>query len=262
MSRFIERLTKLYKIEPQPMGFATNRPSASKSRLPLAVILSSKNLEKTLESLGEVDGVLVRVAAEEDLKIIEKVCQKEENPPAGGLLSSAEKIPLHSLKKGSCDFMVVPADSQASPHEDEKMGRLVQLDSGLSEALLRTVNDLPVDAVIFTENIAAEGLTLINLMAVRRLVLLISKPILLVVPLSLSQDELQALWNTGISGIVADLPDPAAAKKLGDLRKTLEKLATPSLNKKDKMSAILPRMGLEPALPSREDDDGEEEEDF
>jgi hypothetical protein len=261
MSRFIERLTKLYKIEPQPMGFGTNRPAFTKPRLPLAVILSPKNLEKNLENLGEVDGVLVRVAAEEDFKVIEKACENQGNPPAGGLVSSSEKTTLKALKKGSCDFMAVPADSQTSPLEDEKMGRLVQLDSALSEALLRTVSDLPVDAAIFAEEIGADGLTLSNLMAVRRLVLLISKPILLIVPLSLSQGELQALWNTGISGIVVDLPDAASIKKLGELRKILEKLASPSLHKKDKMSVFLPRISPESAPPARDDDDGEEEDD-
>jgi len=262
MSRFIESLTKLHKPEPQPLGFATGSPARARARLPVAVILGSRNLDKILENIGEVEGVMVRVTGPEDLKAVQRTCQDKNNPPAGGLITETQKELLEDISADSCDFVALPAEAPVKLSEQEKLGRILQVDSGLSEALLRTINDLPIDAALFSPGWGEKSLSLADLMTVRRLALLISKPILLVVPPTLSQSELQALWDLGISGLVVDVPDAATSRKLGELRKNLEKLSLPSLRRKDKVSPILPRMSAEAAPPVEKEDDGEEEEDY
>jgi hypothetical protein len=256
MSRFIDRLNKLHKPEPQPFGFGVARDSSSKARLPLAVILPSRNLEKNLENLGGVEAVFVRVAGVDDIKAIEKACQNKDNPPAGGLVPSGEKIVLETIPAGSCDFVAVPTGFLLSLSEEEALGKVLELDFGLEDSLLRSVNDLPVDAVLFDGKFG-DGLKLADLMAVRRAALLVSKPILVVVPLTLRQSELQHLWNLGVSGIIVEISDSASLKKLAELRKHLEKLSLPSLHKKDKVSPILPRLAPEAPPPP----EGDEEED-
>ncbi len=262
MSRFIESLTKLHKPEPQPLGFATSGPAKPRARLPVAVILGSRNLDKILENVGEVEGVLVRVTGPEDLKAVQKTCQDKDNPPAGGLVTGTQKDLLEEVSADSCDFVVLPIEAPVRLSEQEKLGRILQVDPGLSEALLRTIGDLPIDAALFSPDWSEKTLSLADLMTVRRLALLISKPILLVVPPTLSQSELQALWDLGVSGLVVDVPDAATSKKLGELRKNLDKLSLPSLRRKDKVSPILPRLAAETAPPVEKEDDGEEEEDF
>jgi hypothetical protein len=260
MSRFIEKLTKLHKTEQKPMGFALGKTSADKRRLPLGVILNPKNMEKILESLTEIDGVLVRISTPDEVKSLEQICRGDQYPPAGGLLAASDKQTMHHLLESACDFVSLPVDSQMNLSETDKIGRVLIVDSTLSEVLLRTVNDLPIDAVLFSEKWESEGLRVSDLMAVRRLALLITKPILLVIPATLTQAELQTLWNLGIGGVVIDLPDTTSLKKFGELRKAAENLAPPTLHKKDKMTAILPSICLESASSVKEDDGEEEDE--
>src|SRR4030042_6182246 len=90
------------------------------------------------------------------------------------------------------DFVVFPASSRvlATPHDD-KVGKILQVDSSLGEGLLRAVNDLPVDAVLNTDVCAAgEPISWHHLMLWQRLSNLLTKPLLASVPLHITAGDL------------------------------------------------------------------------
>ena len=166
-----------------------------------------------------------------------------------------------TLKKAlnsGCDFVIFSVEAPLSLTKDEKMGKVLEVETGLSDILLRTIGDLPVDAVMALEKEVEEILTLNRLMNLQRLIYLINKPLLVSVPLSFSTDELQALCDMGVKGVVVEVADAKAAEKLADLRQAIEKLKKPTPRKKDKMSATVPHLQAE--APQVEEEEEEEEE--
>jgi hypothetical protein len=259
MSRFIEKLNRIHQKEPQAMGFMISKPSQVKPRMQIAVSLTADNPDKDSANLASADAVIVQVAKSSEFKSLEKICQAKDGLPAGGWVKAAESDTLKKLMDTACDFVIFSANAPLTIIPKEKVGRILQLDASLSEGLLRTANDLPVDAVLIADETAESPLTLDRLMFIQRLAYLISKPIMVKIPMNLSEDELQAIWNTGVSGIVVELNEKQPGEKIAELRGIIEKLQPPAANKKSKMSPILPRM--QPESPTAKDDeDGEEEE--
>ena len=87
---------------------------------------------------------------------------------------------------------------------------------------------------------------------------MISKPILVSVPANPTETELQTLWDMGIAGVVIEVTDEESAKGLGGLHKMIEKLPAPSFRKKNRASAILPRVQKEEPHPAPDEEEEDE----
>jgi hypothetical protein len=263
MSRLIEKFKHQRQTEPQPMGFAAfGKPAAEKPRLQLLAYLPAENQGYLSDLISSIDAALVALTRPEDLKSIEKICQTNEGIPAGGWIKFSGTAALQQTVEASyCDFVIFPSSTLVTITSKEKMGRILELDPDLNDGLLRTVNDLPVDAVLISADWPEKALTLNRLMQVRRPVYLINKPLLVCIPGDLNTVDLQALWDMGISGVVVGPVDEKFSGKLADLRSKIDQLATPSLRKKERGSPILPHMQPETAaLPEGGDEDEEEDQ--
>jgi hypothetical protein len=257
MSRFIDKLKNLHKVEVQPMGFMPAKVSSEKPRLQMVAWTSADHLDKVSAGLNSADAVLVEVTKSEDTGTLEKVCQDKSGAPAGGWLKASNGA-LKKLMNTSCDFVVLPPTASFSVTQKDKLGRILELDLSLGEGLLRTVNDLPVDAAL----IAGDDLNLTfnRLMQVQRLMYMINKPVLASVPPVVAESELQALWDMGVSGIVVELTDEKSAEKFSNLPKTIEKLNPPAFRKKARLSPMLPHVLPEAPQPPEEEEGGGEED--
>jgi hypothetical protein len=260
MSRLIEKLINARKTEVRSMGFALSKPSGEKPRMLLIAGIAAGNPDKVSGALDAVDAALIEVEKAGDLKAVKKLCQARDGLPAGGWLKVENNDILQDLSEVSCDFTVFPAASPVAITENEKMGRVLELDPTIGEGLLRTVNDLPLDAVLVSGKGKENRLTLDHLMFIRRLAYIISKPILVSIPDSLSAADLQSLWDMGVSGVFVEAVTEESAEKLKAMRLAIEKLTPPSARKKEKMTAILPQMQAEAPAPHEDEDDGEEED--
>jgi len=260
MSGLIEKLIKQRQAEPQPMGFAAfSRPAAEKPRLQLLVYLPAETQIYASDLINSADAVLVVMTRPDDIKSVEKVCQARGDMPVGGWIRFSDpSVSTQTGEASNCDFVIFPSSIPAIVTGKEKPGRIMELNPDLSEGLLRTVNDLPVDAVMVTPAWPGKNLTLSHLMQVRRLVLLINKPLLVSIPEDFSQPDLQSLWDMGVSGVTVGPADEKLAGKLPALRKQIEALAPSSLRKKERASPILPH--IQPEMPAPPEG-GEEEED-
>ena len=117
------------------------------------------------------------------------------------------------------------------------------------------MGELPVDAVIINSPGIAP-LTFHDLMRFRRLGDWISKPLLGVVPASLSEGEIKALWDAGIDALVVSLtPETQAAFK--ELRATLDGMSLTTKRKWMKARAIVPVVKAEEAAHEPEPDEGD-----
>jgi hypothetical protein len=262
MSRFIDRLNRLFKAEPQPMGFMVSRPSAESPKMQLVASLTADVVDKVSVALESADAALIEVTKADDVDALEKVCLAKQGVPGGGWLKSASSGTLEKALKAACDFWVFPATTPLSLTQKDKIGRILEVDFSLPEGLLRTANDLPIDAVLAFSKKEDIALTLNRLMLIQRLIYSIQKPVLVFVPDDLSSKELQALWDMGISGAVVQVTDETAGEKLAGLRKAIGELKAPAFRKKSRFGPMLPRMQPEaPQPPEEEEEDGDGEED-
>jgi hypothetical protein len=142
--------------------------------------------------------------------------------------------------------------------QDEKTGKLLQVESSMDDGLLRAVNDLPADAVLLTDTFDESGaLVWHQLMIYRHLTAFISKPLLVSVPATISEVELKALWDAGIDGVVVDAESGADLKELHQMAGKLPPRAAP---KRGKTDVTLPRIGRETNAPPPPDEEEEEDE--
>jgi hypothetical protein len=125
---------------------------------------------------------------------------------------------------------------------------------------LRTANDLPVDAVLVTAEQAESGpITWHQLMLYRRFASLLTKPLLVSIPPNTGADELQMLWDAGITGVIATTEINNTKGELARLRQVIDGLRPPSPRKKNRPEAIVPQIspGPEPAVETEEEDEDE-----
>jgi len=120
----------------------------------------------------------------------------------GNWLFKGEREEVEKSIKSGVDFVILPANGEVLP-SDKKLGKILQIESAISDVLLRTVNELPVDAVLISEDKEnGRGLTWIRLMLIHRFSSLLNKPLLIEVLPDICETDLQQIWEAGISGLL------------------------------------------------------------
>jgi hypothetical protein len=259
MSRLIKKLNKIRQPEAQPMGFMSINASVEKSRMQVVASLNTEILEAAAEGLKSADAVLLDASTPVAIKAADKFCQASDDIPGGRWLKDTGEKAVKKALDGACDFIVFNSSAPTDITANEKIGRILELDINLSDGLLRSAGDLPVDAILIPAGKYGPFMTLQDLMNVHRLAAGPNKPVLVSISADISSDNLQALWNIGICGVVVEITDEKSSIVLSEIRQKIEKLGPPAFRKKTKASAILPQSHLEKAEP--EEDEGEEEED-
>ena len=258
MSRFIDKLTQLRQGESRPIGFAVAAVSSEKKRMQMVVSLKASDLDELSGSLEPADAVLVEINKTTDNSELEKACKLKDNPPGGGWFKAVDKKTQKNISSTSCDFVVFPADLPLAAAQKEKLGRILEVDASWSDGMLRAAGELPVDAVLLSSQNGEESLNYNRLMLVQRAASLINKPILVLITGSYGAAELQALWDTGVSGVVIEVTDTKSAEVLAGLRKAIDGLKIPDKVKKTKTSPLIPR--LRPEAPQNQDEEEEEDD--
>jgi hypothetical protein len=258
MSRFVDKLKRLHQTEPQPMGFMLNRVATEKPRLQVVALVAAESLEKVSEGLKSADAAVIEINKSEDIETLGKVCQVGDDVPGGGWLKAAKGGILKKATESACDFVVFTSAAPIALTQKDKMGRILEIDITLSEGLLRTVNDLPVDAVLVSGKSEDISFTLNRVMFIQRLCYLVNKPILVSISDNATEADLQVLWDMGISGVVVETSNEKSVEKLAELRGIIGKLNSTAFRKKSRVNPILPRLQAETSQP--QEGGGEEEE--
>jgi hypothetical protein len=257
MSRFIDKLMRMRQTESHPMGFMVGKASSEKLRMQLIVQVAPDDMEQVSSALSSADAVFVEITKAEDIDTLVKACRAKDGVPTGGWLKASSATVLKKITNAACDFIVFPAAAPLSAIPKDKVGRILELDNSLSDSLLRTVNDLPMEAVLISSKEDESPLIYSSLMLVQRLMYLVSKPVLVPVSSDISEADLQALWDTGVSGVVVKVRDEKTVAKLSELQTAIGKLQPPAYRKKSRVSATLPRLQPETPAPVEEEEEDE-----
>jgi len=258
MSKFTEKLKQLRRAEPQPMGFAVNKIAAENPKLQMVIRFNAGSVENVSGFLDSADAAIIEIRKAGDIDRMNEVCGIRDGLPGGGWIGEAEEEVIQKVMDSSCDFLVFSPLAPLSVTKNDKVGRILELDASLNEGLLRTANDLPVDAILVDGPGEENVLNINRLMIIQRLLYLVGKPVLVAVPVGISDSSLQSLWDMGITGVVVDAAGGESGEKLSSLRAEIDKLAPPAYRKKARVSPVLP--GIQPQAPKPSEEGGEEEE--
>jgi hypothetical protein len=261
MSKFIDRLKEALNPAPQPMGFGKRRESKKKARLVLVAAIDRADTEGLSDVLGAADGVLLPL--DSTAADIEKMSKEVNGIPCGEWLSANDAPKLAALAKDGCDFLIFRADKMGlDVLQYEKLGKILEVDAQIEDALLRTVGTLPVDAV-FVRYAGSEHsyFTWRDLMVYRHFAEFIGKPVMVAVTAPLTEKELLIIWQAGIDAIIVAAGPGAAGDLLKKLRQEIDKVVFPAERRASKREAVVPPLRAEAPAPEKEEEDGDEEED-
>ena len=242
MSRFVGKLKQVLQAVPQSMGFRSAQPVSVKPRILLIASLAQANIDDLADRVAGADAGLLPITKSTGVDSLAKVSQAVSDIPWGGWLRDIAEGEIERVTKIGFDFVVFPpASTPLATLKDDKVGKILEIGTSLSEDLLRAVDALPVDAVLVANEQKGEYcLTWQHLMFFQQCANSLSKPLLVSIPLNVSANELQALWEAGVNGVVVGVEVGQPTERLKELRQVIDKLVFPPQRERRKTEALLP----------------------
>ena len=258
MSKLIERIEQVGKSTPPPMGFGV---SARQQPTPAFVVVASTAEEGKAASVqqGQADGVLF-TPSELDIDSVANAAACLGDTPWGIRLQQSDQVTADALREKGCDFIAfLPNGVALDALQDEELGRLLVVTPDLDKEQGHILEDLPVDAALFSQSppkkLSIE--TLLELAAHRNQ---IGKCFLLPVSGAPSAWELECLRNIGVEGLVLNL-DQAESDALETLCQRVKELPKRK-GRSDRPSAYIPQPSFAAAgRAGQEEEDGDDDDD-
>jgi hypothetical protein len=255
MSKLIQRIERLGKDTPSPLGFgaATRRKAA-----PTMVLIGSINNLKAINKLEGVfmDGVLFSTGSSNTTDLA-KASSVLRDIPWGYQLENPTSDQVKELVEAGCDFITVTglAAPLEALHNDD-LGKFLIVPSDIKEEHAHSLEVLPIDAVVYAEAVSSplNLESLLKLAAVRGE---IGSAFLVPVKGPLSAWELECLRDIGIEGVIIDLAS-TDADGLKNLGQTI--LDLPRRRPRNEMlSPSLPRVSAHAQVMEDDDDEGDDD---
>ena len=258
MSRFIDKLNRLSRAEPQPMGFRTKQPASPKPKIQLVASLAQESAESLTDYVAGADAGLLRISKPSSgAQTLQKMSQAMPDIPWGGWLQGSSLGKIKQMAKVGGDFVVFPAvNTPLVLLQNDEAGKILEVETSLGEGLFRAVNELPIDAVLVIDKQREEGfLTWQHLVLFQHFADLLTKPLLVSIPSNVTAGELQALWEAGVDGVVIEVAAGQPQDRLRELRQGIDKLTFPSPRRREKMGPLLPYVSGEASIVTEEEEE-------
>ncbi|MBA7518007.1 hypothetical protein ES705_10072 [subsurface metagenome] len=257
MSRFIDKLNQVSRVVPQSMGFMKAQPVSEKPKILLIASLAGAGVGGLADYVAGADAGLLRIPKlSSGAKTLKKMSQAAPDIPWGGWLRNIDQNGIKQMAKAGCDFVVFPAaNTPLALLQNDEIGKILEVEPSLSEGLLRAVNELSIDAVLIAgEQGESHFLTWHHLMLFQRFADLLTKHLLASIPSNVTANELQALWEAGVDGVVIEVGAGQPVERLKELRQTIDKLVFPSQRKRKKAEVLLPYISRETGIVSEDEE--------
>lgn len=247
MSKFIDRLKQVFQPPPPPMGFRPKNVGDIRPKIQLVAHLHNYP-QSQIENLAAADAIVMSGTKTIKNDILHGIWLTD------GTFEEVDK----AIETGA-DFAVLPASGAILP-SDKKIGKVLQINSSVTDVLLRTVNDLPLDAVLIGEDSEKDGsITWQKLMLCRRFTGMLTKPVLAPISPAVTAAELQLIWEARVSGVIIDVKSATDIAVLENLRKLINGLQYPSLKRQEKLTPILPQAVANTEKPEEPDEDDDDD---
>jgi len=256
MSKLIESLESVGTVTPNQIGFGTSRSYEKNPPLLLVALYGAKAASAEAQYKADSYIIATEKVTKSDLKSAKTLAK---STPWGFWPNDLTSYSLDDIKNQGGDFFIfstlnTPAEILAT----EDLGRLITVPVEFPEELGNSLEGIPVDAVIIVGLEESSPLSIKELMQIRSVRDLISKPLMLLRSQPLSRGELTVIQEVGIQGIVLDLRT-MRMQDANQVREAINELPT-RRNKRDKPDALLPKLTHNMASLQMEEEEEEEEE--
>jgi hypothetical protein len=261
VSKFIDNLNRISQAAPQPIGFRASKATLAKHQMQLVAAVGAGDTGTPVDYATGADAGLLRVSKlSSGTRTQKKVSPPTPDIPWGVWLEGPAQDGLKKALELEFDFVIFPAGSTTLVvPPDDGAGIIIQVDTSITEGLLRTVNELPVDAVLIaSQQEGGSRLTWHQLMLFQRFASLVTKPLLVLIPPGTGTDELRLLWEAGIDGVVVETGHEQLPGEVTRLRQVIDGLKIPATRKRQKMDALLPRTEREAETIAEIEEDEDE----
>ena len=221
------------------MGFRAEQPVSPKPKMLLIASLAGANVDNLADYMAGADAGLLPISKlSSGNETFKKISQDVPDIPWGGWLKDISWGEMKQMERIGCDFVIFPAaNTSLAILQNNEVGRILEVEASLSEGLLRTIDELPVDAVLIAgEQREDYFLTWQHLMLFWRFANSLAKPLLVSVPSRVMASELQVLWEAGVDGVIVE----AGVGGLKELRQAIDKLTFSPQRRQRKAEALLP----------------------
>ncbi|MFC1899386.1 hypothetical protein ACFLXP_03540 [Chloroflexota bacterium] len=255
MSKFIDKLGRISRVEAQALGFRTTKATPEKTKILLIARIKESTTSELTSKLDEADAMLISALKSRGSTV--KNSKITLGVPWGLDMKNTKPKKVKQSEKTGCDFVVFQAaDAPDSAMEDNEIGKVLELEPSLNKELLPAVNKLPIDAVLIaTDEEKKPNITWQDLMLFQRFTAVLDKPVLTHIPPQISIVELQLLWNAGIDGVVVEIATSQKQNILKKIRQLIDKLEFPRQHRLRKTEALLPHIsnGINPQTEEEEE---------
>ena len=226
----------------QPIGFRTKQAAQSKHWIQLVATVTKGTTDTLTDYVTGADAGLLRTPGPvSSTSALKKAIPTTPDIPWGIWLEEAVQEELKKAIKSGCDFMVFPVGAALVVPPDDSVGIIIQVDTSIAEGPLRTLNELPLDAILVTLQSENDShLTWHQLMLIQRFGDIVTRPLLVSIPSGTGADELQLIQEAGIDGVVIETGPHQPPEEVNRLRQVIDSLKPPTTRKRQKMDALLP----------------------
>ncbi len=250
MAKLADLIQRASRPKSAPLGFASARTKPTPSMIVVAQVSADWKAAASKAIAAGAEVVLLSGSpTEADIKATAEVAA--DNPC--GLIASPGAT-LDTLSDNGIDFVVLDSDAPASALQTEDLTFLLKVGEEISDIQLRTVEPLPVDALVL--DTPPGTFTIGRQMELQRITGLARKPMLMSPAPGASQDDLLSLRDSGVMLLSVDMSASGAAETLGQLAKLVADLPQRrSRQRGEKGEVTLPT----PSQPQEEHEHDDEE---
>ena len=200
------------------------------------------------ETQARETGAIADIAADAGLilsegtgaKTVKQVVEVMSDVPVGVFVKDMREREVDELVSLGCDFVVFDIGEAAAIMSKKEVGKFLMIEPSLDQGLVRAINSFEVEGVLI-RSAGDSAITVERLLACRRSVELLEKPVIVVLPSLVGKGELISLWQAGVDAVVS--ASTQSTEALSQLKKMLDDLPRRSRNRPATAGVMLPRYG-------------------
>ena len=254
MSKFVDKLQRLYRSSAPAIGFRTASSVSSGSPLLLISSLAAVGIEeaKAVANNGADAGIVSYKGL--NARNFKQSVKAIGDIPLGIFMESVGLDKVDELVSSGCDFVIFDAGASAAMLQKKEVGRILKVKPSLDVGLIRAIGDLQpsIDGVLISEEGAESFVSIERLLVCQRFAQLLDKPLLVTLPLSVSADELGSFLEAGVVGVI--VPAEESAGKLAQLREIVDNLPRRA-KRESKRGVFLPQLGGDSGIEAEEEEE-------
>ncbi len=241
MSKFVDKLQSLSKSSTAPIGFHSSVSELkSPAMLLIAGLAGAQVKEAKIVADVNADAGLI-LSDGPNAKVVKQMVEAASDVPLGVFVKGVSEEKINELTSLGCDFVVFDIKAAAAVLHKEGMGKFLMIEPSLDQSFVRAINSLEVDGVFISSRDGDSFVAVEHLLACRRFVELLEKPVIMALSSVVTKAELTSLWQVGVDGVVT--PPTHSVEALTELKKMIGDLPRRARDRRAKVGVILPHYG-------------------